>query len=81
VSAVMPRRRFAKLFAARVARHTCLPPGRDQPVLFGHTHQPVSRGADELLDDIDGHLVDSAIPSGWLLKDVAAEFEHRPSHR
>jgi hypothetical protein len=40
-------------------------------VVFGHTHQPIPWGADELVDDIDGHTVRFCNTGGWLLKDDA----------
>ena len=44
-------------------------------VVFGHTHQPIPWGADELVDDIDGHSVRFCNTGGWLLKDdVDGEF-------
>jgi UDP-2,3-diacylglucosamine pyrophosphatase LpxH len=44
-------------------------------VVFGHTHQPIPWGTDELVDDIDGHAVRFCNTGGWLLKpDVEGEF-------
>ena len=44
-------------------------------VVFGHTHQPIPWGEDELVDDIDGHTVRFCNAGGWLLKDdVEGEF-------
>jgi UDP-2,3-diacylglucosamine pyrophosphatase LpxH len=43
-------------------------------VVFGHTHQPIPWGADELVDDIDGHSVRFCNAGGWLLKDTDGEF-------
>jgi hypothetical protein len=40
-------------------------------VVFGHTHQPIPWGDDELVDDIDGHTVRFCNAGGWLLKDDA----------
>lgn len=38
-------------------------------VVFGHTHQPIPWGTDELFDCIDGHKVRFCNTGGWLLKD------------
>jgi hypothetical protein len=43
-------------------------------VVFGHTHQPIPWGADELVDDIDGHTVRFCNTGGWLLKADGDEF-------
>jgi hypothetical protein len=44
-------------------------------VVFGHTHQPIPWGADELVDDIDGNSVRFCNTGGWLLKeDADGEF-------
>jgi predicted phosphodiesterase len=40
-------------------------------VVFGHTHQPIPWGEDELVDDIDGHTLRFCNAGGWLLKDEA----------
>src|SRR5262249_43086181 len=37
-------------------------------VVFGHTHQPIPWGTDELVDDIDGHTVRLCNTGGWLRK-------------
>jgi hypothetical protein len=38
-------------------------------VVFGHTHQPIPWGADELTDTIDGHEVRFCNTGGWLLRE------------
>lgn len=38
-------------------------------VVFGHTHQPIPWGTDELVDRIDGQTVRFCNTGGWLLKD------------
>jgi predicted phosphodiesterase len=43
-----------------------LPPPRH--VVFGHTHQPIAWGSDELTDSIDGHDVRLCNTGGWLLR-------------
>jgi len=43
-----------------------LPPPRH--VVFGHTHQPIAWGSDELVDSVDGHEVRFCNTGGWLLK-------------
>jgi UDP-2,3-diacylglucosamine pyrophosphatase LpxH len=47
--------------------------GLDLPVpghvVFGHTHQPIPWGADELTDTIDGHAVRFCNTGGWLLRE------------
>ena len=40
-------------------------------VIFGHTHQPIPWGTDELVDDIDGHAVRFCNTGGWLLNPAA----------
>lgn len=46
--------------------------GRDLPsprhVVFGHTHQPIPWGSDELVDSVDGHEVRFCNTGGWLLR-------------
>ena len=37
-------------------------------VVFGHTHQPIPWGSDELVDTIDGHEVRLYNTGGWLLR-------------
>jgi UDP-2,3-diacylglucosamine pyrophosphatase LpxH len=45
-------------------------------VIFGHTHQPIPWGADELVDDIDGHTVRFCNAGGWLRRDdTTGEFD------
>ena len=41
------------------------PPGH---VVFGHTHQPIPWGSDELTDSVDGHAVRFCNTGGWVLK-------------
>jgi UDP-2,3-diacylglucosamine pyrophosphatase LpxH len=43
-----------------------LPPPRH--VVFGHTHQPIPWGSDELTDTVDGHDVRFCNTGGWVLK-------------
>jgi hypothetical protein len=44
-------------------------------VVFGHTHQPIPWGTDELADDLDGHVVRFCNTGGWLLKpDAVNDF-------
>jgi UDP-2,3-diacylglucosamine pyrophosphatase LpxH len=43
-----------------------LPPPRH--VVFGHTHQPIPWGSDELADTVDGHAVRFCNTGGWLLR-------------
>jgi UDP-2,3-diacylglucosamine pyrophosphatase LpxH len=43
-----------------------LPPPRQ--VVFGHTHQPIPWGSDELADTVDGHSVRFCNTGGWLLR-------------
>jgi UDP-2,3-diacylglucosamine pyrophosphatase LpxH len=43
-----------------------LPPPRH--VVFGHTHQPIPWGSDELTDSVDGHEVRLCNTGGWVLK-------------
>jgi 3',5'-cyclic AMP phosphodiesterase CpdA len=38
-------------------------------VVFGHTHQPIPWGANELTDTIDGHAVRFCNTGGWLLRE------------
>jgi UDP-2,3-diacylglucosamine pyrophosphatase LpxH len=40
-------------------------------VVFGHTHQPIPWGSDELVDEIDGHTVRFCNAGGWLRRDNA----------
>ncbi|MGE3191087.1 MAG: metallophosphoesterase [Vicinamibacterales bacterium] len=40
-------------------------------VVFGHTHQPIAWGADELVDTIDGREVRFCNTGGWLLREEA----------
>jgi hypothetical protein len=46
--------------------------GRDLPsprhIVFGHTHQPIPWGSDELADSVDGHDVRFCNTGGWLLR-------------
>lgn len=42
-------------------------------LVFGHTHQPIPRGAGELVDRIDGRDVRFCNTGGWLLKDDGPE--------
>jgi hypothetical protein len=45
-------------------------------IVFGHTHRPIPWGADELVDEINGHKVRFCNAGGWLLKDdVDGRFE------
>jgi UDP-2,3-diacylglucosamine pyrophosphatase LpxH len=44
-----------------------LPPPRH--VVFGHTHQPIPWGSDELTDTVDGHEVRLCNTGGWVLKE------------
>jgi len=37
-------------------------------VIFGHTHQPIPWGSDELTDTVDGHEVRLFNAGGWVLK-------------
>jgi predicted phosphodiesterase len=43
-----------------------LPPPRH--VVFGHTHQPIPWGSDELTDSVDGHEVRFCNTGGWLFR-------------
>jgi hypothetical protein len=45
-----------------------LPPPRH--VVFGHTHQPIPWGSDELVDTVDGHAVRFCNTGGWLLRET-----------
>lgn len=52
-----------------------LPPPRH--VIFGHTHQPIPWGSEELGDSVDGHEVRFCNTGGWLLRkgpDGAQEY-------
>jgi len=52
-----------------------LPPPRH--VVFGHTHQPIPWGSDELTDSVDGHEVRFCNTGGWVLKKGAdGELEY-----
>lgn len=52
-----------------------LPPPRH--VVFGHTHQPIAWGSDELADVVDGHPVRFCNTGGWLLRRTAdGRLEH-----
>ena len=41
-------------------------------VVFGHTHQPIPWGANELVDVIDEHEITFCNTGGWLLKEDRA---------
>jgi UDP-2,3-diacylglucosamine pyrophosphatase LpxH len=47
--------------------------GHDLPapshLVFGHTHQPIPWGSDELTDSVDGHEVRFCNTGGWVLKE------------
>jgi hypothetical protein len=47
--------------------------GTDIPVpkhvIFGHTHQPIPWGSDELIDKVNGHDVHLCNTGGWLLNE------------
>ena len=46
-------------------------------VVFGHTHQPIPWGSDELADSVDGHPVRFCNTGGWLLRRRAdGRLEH-----
>jgi UDP-2,3-diacylglucosamine pyrophosphatase LpxH len=49
--------------------------GHDLPaprhVVFGHTHQPIAWGSDELRDTVDGHELGFCNTGGWLLRERA----------
>jgi UDP-2,3-diacylglucosamine pyrophosphatase LpxH len=46
-------------------------------VIFGHTHQPIPWGSDELADTVDGHAVHFCNTGGWLLRKRAdGRLEH-----
>jgi UDP-2,3-diacylglucosamine pyrophosphatase LpxH len=51
--------------------------GTDIPVpnhvIFGHTHQPIPWGSDELIDKVNGHDVHLCNTGGWLLNEVNGE--------
>jgi UDP-2,3-diacylglucosamine pyrophosphatase LpxH len=42
------------------------PPGH---VVFGHTHQPIPWGSDELVDDVDGRELRFCNTGGWVLRE------------
>ncbi len=50
------------------ARHglELAPPGH---VVFGHTHQPIPWGSDELVDQVDGRELRFCNTGGWVLRD------------
>jgi hypothetical protein len=63
------RRSLAELRRLRHDHGLDLPAPRH--VVFGHTHQPIPWGADELTDTIDGHEVRFCNTGGWLLREGA----------
>ena len=36
--------------------------------MFGHTHQPIPWGSEELADTVDGHPIRFCNTGGWLLR-------------
>ena len=53
-----------------------LPPPRH--VVFGHTHQPIPWGSDELSDTVDGHVVRLCNTGGWLLREAPGGRREHP---
>jgi UDP-2,3-diacylglucosamine pyrophosphatase LpxH len=53
-----------------------VPPPRH--VVFGHTHQPIPWGSDELTDTVDGHPVRFCNTGGWLLRQRPGGGEDYP---
>jgi UDP-2,3-diacylglucosamine pyrophosphatase LpxH len=59
---------LAEIERLRSERGLDLPPPRH--VVFGHTHQPIPWGSDELADTVDGHAVRFCNTGGWLLREA-----------
>ena len=64
-------RRYYRSCLAELERLRCehghdVPPPRH--VVFGHTHQPIPWGSDELADTVDGQSVRFCNTGGWLLR-------------
>jgi UDP-2,3-diacylglucosamine pyrophosphatase LpxH len=57
---------LAELARLRQEHELAVPPPRY--VVFGHTHQPIPWGSDELADSVDGHDVRFCNTGGWVLK-------------
>jgi predicted phosphodiesterase len=57
---------LAELARLRSEHGQDLPPPRH--VVFGHTHQPIPWGSDELTATVDGHAVRFCNTGGWLLR-------------
>jgi predicted phosphodiesterase len=47
-------------------------------VVFGHTHQPIPWGSDELVDTVDGRPVRFCNTGGWLLRETPAGRREYP---
>jgi 3',5'-cyclic AMP phosphodiesterase CpdA len=60
------RRCLAEIERLRREHGLDLPPPRH--VVFGHTHQPIPWGSDELADTVDGYAVRFCNTGGWLLR-------------
>lgn len=65
-------RRYYRACLAEIARLRevhgldLAPPGH---VVFGHTHQPIPWGSDELVDDVDGRALRFCNTGGWVLRE------------
>jgi hypothetical protein len=44
-------------------------------VVFGHTHQPIPWGSDELIDKVNGHGIHLCNTGGWLLREEAGRVD------
>jgi hypothetical protein len=53
----------------RLAREHGLMLPEPSHVIFGHTHQPIPWGSQELIDVVDGRTVRLCNTGGWLLRD------------
>jgi len=60
------RNSLGEIERLRVEHGLDIPPPRF--VVFGHTHQPIPWGSDELVDVVDGHEIRLFNTGGWLLR-------------
>jgi predicted phosphodiesterase len=69
------RRRFQKYYRQsmrellRLAEEHAVELPEPTHVVFGHTHQPIPWGSEELIDVVDGRTVRLCNTGGWLLRD------------